>query len=274
MTPLAGLGLWIWELARCERGDPDDIAARCARAGVGHVITKVGEESPNGQVTRRLVEGLRARGVECAIWWYCRPRSMDAQIAMLLDARDRSGVRQIVMDAEKEWDLPDQRATAGQFATRLRAALGDDVWLADAPWARPVSHRAPFPYREFGAVMNARMPQFYWELAEAQGEPFVHFVATADLEWAQTAPGQVICPAGSCVDYTGARHCPPGELAAFLDRYAGRPSCSVWSWQHLDAAEWAVLEQREQARRAALPVDVTDGGQDRPVRPPIDPEAT
>jgi len=257
MTPLHGLGVWIWNLAACERGDPAAIAARARGAGIAWVVVKCGEETSNDQVTAALVEGLRAGGIECAAWWYCRPKALDSQIAMLKGLQERAGVRHFVMDAEAEWDAPDQRAIAAQFAQRLRVALGADAFLADAPWARPVSHRAPFPYAEFGAVMNARMPQFYWELAAP--ESAAHFFASADLEWMQTAPGAVVCPALSPVSYDGTKHAPLSELAAALDWYGSRPATSIWSWQHLAPAEWAFLEQR------ARGVDVTDGGQDRPV---------
>lgn len=244
MIPLTGLGIWIWELRACERGDAAAIAAKARRAGVSFVVVKAGEETSNGQVTAGLVNDLRVGGLECAIWWYCRPRSFDSQLAMLKGLQDTAGVRHFVMDAEREWDSPDQRALAGQFAQRLRTTLGPDAFLADAPWARPLSHGSPFPYAAFGAVMDARMPQFYWELAEAEGEAYPHFIEAADAQWAATAADAVICPTLSTVNKDGTKHAPISELALALDRYAARSGVSLWSWQHLSPAEWALLEER------------------------------
>lgn len=263
MTPLAGLGIWIWELSKCEGGNIAKIIARAKACGVHWVAVKAGEKTPTRQVTPALVAALRAEDIECAAWWYSHPSSVDAELVYLRDLVTRCGVRQLLLDAEEPWErapadwskVRDWRHEAASFAARLRASVGPDVYLADAPWARPRSHGGPFPYAEFGDVMNARHPQFYWELAEAEGEPYEHFVATADLQWAERAPGETICPIGSCVDAQGVRHCPVSELDAFLDRYAARPAVSIWSWQHLNATEWALLEQRQRTRRFVEPAE-------------------
>ena len=59
------------------------------------------------------------------------------------------------------------------------------------------------------------MPQFYWELAEVEGEAQAHFFDAADAEWEQTAPGIVVCPALSTVNEDGSKHAPVAER---LDR--------------------------------------------------------
>jgi hypothetical protein len=247
MASMTGLWVWVWELHACEGGSVPAILAKANRAGVTGIILKCGEDGPTPeQVTPALVAACAAADVGLAVWWYCRPRAFDAQLAMLRVVQ-AMGMTCFVMDAEVEWDAPDQRAVARGFATRLRAALGPSAFLADAPWARPVKHRAPFPYAEFGSVMDARMPQFYWEIAAP--EPQTTFLADADLEWAQTAPGAVVCPALSPVNYDGTKHAPVAELAAALDRYASRPALSIWSWQHLTPAEWTLLEARAAAQQ-------------------------
>jgi hypothetical protein len=246
VNPLQGLAIWIWELDKCEGGNLAAIVAKARVSGVSSVIVKAGEEAANGQVTAALVATFRTAGIEPAIWWYCRPKDFDAQLGMLKALQDRCGVTGFVMDAEAEWDTPDNRPAATQFAARLRAELGPDAWLADAPWSRPVKHGGFFPYAQFGAVMNARMPQFYWELAKP--EEATPFLADCDLEWQQTAPGQSVCPALCTVNEDGTKHAPVSELAAALDRYAARPLVSIWSWQHLNAAEWALLAQRARTK--------------------------
>lgn len=267
MTPLSGLGIWIWEWDACEGGDIDKILACCKAWGVSWLAVKCGEKTANSQVTPARVAELRAGGVECAAWWYSHPSSADAEVAYLTDVVTRCGVRHLILDAEEPWEREpddwtkprDWRREASVFARSLRAAVGPDVFLADAPWARPKSHGGRFPYAEFGAVMNARMPQFYWELAEVGGESIGHFLATADLQWAETAPGSIVCPAGSCVDAQGAKHCDVSELALFLARYSARPAVSIWSWQHLNAQERALLEQRQRARvEADAPIAAAD----------------
>jgi len=250
MTPLAGLGIWIWELDKCERGNLAVIAAKAKACGVSHVIVKAGEEATNGQVTPALVATLRGAGIECAAWWYSRPTAIASQCALLEDLVQRCGVRHIVQDAEKEWDTPDQRPLGAELAQRIRQAIGADCYFADAAWARPALHGGYFPYAEFGGICNARSPQLYWQLAKP--DPCGAFLAQADAEWAKIAPAQLICPTGSPVDYTGAVHAPLSETAAFLDRYAGGQSCSLWSWQHLSTLEWQLLATRARAATAIV----------------------
>ena len=144
MTPLTGLGIWVWELDQCEGGNHTAIVAKAKRAGVTWIAVKCGEERSNGQVTAALVQDLAAAGIRPVVWWYCRPKDCPSQIAMLV-ALKAIGVTAFIMDAESEWDVPDQRPLAAQFAQSLRAALGPDAFLADAPWARPISHGGILP---------------------------------------------------------------------------------------------------------------------------------
>ncbi|WP_394823724.1 hypothetical protein [Pendulispora albinea] len=250
MNMLSGLGIWIWQLAACERGRIDAIAEKAKRCGVSWVAIKAGESRSNGQVTRERVEVLRAAGIECAAWWYSVPTTVSAQIALARDLVHEQGVRHLICDAEFEWETShdahdklvshDWRTEARTFAARLRDAVGPDVYLADAPWSIVKAHPI-WPWNEFGAVLDARMDQCYWRLAR---QPFAQFAARADAAWSALAGGPPRCPIGCMVDYHGTDHAPLHELDEFLDHYALAPAHSLWSWQHLSAAEWAVLEQR------------------------------
>jgi hypothetical protein len=248
--------MWIWELGLCERGDLAAITARAKASGVRWIAIKAGEEHANGQVTRARVEAVRAAGIECAAWWYSCPRTTAGELALIADLVKNQGIAHLIQDAEIEWESvpgPDKsrvphdfRPEAKVFAKQVRDAIGPDVFLADAPWARPRSHGGLFPYAELGSIMNARFPQLYWEVAEVDGMRFADFMAAADQQWGDLNVGVPICPAGSTVDAQGVRHCPVDELNAFLDRYATRQAVSLWSWQHMNNAEWALLAKRAQ----------------------------
>lgn len=274
MTNLTGLGIWVWELSHCERGNIDAIITKAQRCGVSWLCVKAGDKTSNGQVTKALVDRLRASGIDCAAWWYSHPSSVDSELTYLSDLVTKAGIRHLIMDAEEPWEREptdwtkthDWRHEAASYASSLRAAVGPDVYLADAPWARPKSHGGPFPYAEFGDVMDARHPQLYWRLAEVGGETYDRFIAQADLQWAERAPGETICPVGSTVDAQGITHAPLAELGQFLDRYAARPAVSLWSWQHLNAAEWQLLEER--ANKQRLFVEPTEPPMTKPKNDP------
>ena len=257
MTSLSGLGIWIWQLAACEHGKVADIVAKAKRCGVTWVAVKAGESRSNGQVTRKLVDAFRAEGIECAAWWYSLPSTTYAQIALVRDLVNNQGVRHLICDAEIEWESQhdadgnvvahDWRATARDFASKLRQAVGPDTYLADAPWPIVSAHPG-WPWKEFGAVLDARMDQCYWMLAK---QPFGHFAARADSNWGALADGPPRCPIGCMVDYAGREHAPVADLDDFLEHYAAAPARSLWSWQHLSPAEWETLERRAAASTGA-----------------------
>lgn len=261
--PLAGLGIWIWELAHCEHGDLDAICARAKACGVRWVAIKSGDSRPNGQMTRARVEQLRAGGLQVAAWWYSVPGTTGLQLAQLQELVERCGIEHFIQDAEIEWERgTDHRSEALFLADQIRKAIGD-AYFADAPW--PIIRAHPtFPFKEFGSIAQARMPQAYYAVASLDGgRPSAKYLDEGDHAWAappfDTAP---VCPIVSPVNANGSKHTPLSELAAALDRYAGRQAVSIWSWQHLTAPEWALLEQRAQA---ANPLDVTDGGDNAPI---------
>lgn len=248
-TPLLGLGVWIWELQRCESGDLDRLIDRATLSGVSWVAIKAGEDRPNGQITRQRVEYMQSAGIDVAAWWYCVPGATDtiSQLAMLKELAEIHGVQHLICDAEIEWEEHgDRRPEAATFAQAIRRAVGPDVYLADAPWPI-VSAHPTWPWGEFGSVVDARMDQSYWMQS---GQPFATFAGRADANW-EKRPQDVRCPIGCTVNYSGTQHAPLSELGAFLDRYADNPARSLWSWQHLSANEWALLAER--AKRPAPP---------------------
>lgn len=241
MQPLQGFGIWIWELNRCDGGDLAAIAARCARTGVQWLAIKAGDSHSNGQVTKARVDTLRAAGIEVAAWFYSVPSTTDAQVQLATDLVHNQGIQHLIIDAEGEWEKPgvDWRPKAKDFAAKLRAAVGPDVYIADAPW--PIINCHPsWPWAEFGGITNARMDQLYWRLA---GVSSARFSERADNLWVHH-PQWNRCPIGCNVDYTGAKHGTVDDLEEFLDHYKDCQALSIWSYQHLNADEWAMLERR------------------------------
>lgn len=218
-------------------------------------------------VTRDVFDLFRLNGIELAAWWYSYPTTTGNELSVASKLVTKYGFNHLIIDAEIEWETQvidkkivshDWRVTAKDFAARLRREVGPDAYLADSPWPIRSAHRI-FPFDEFGGQMNARMPQFYHMLAS---KPFEAYATKADAQWSQT-PSELICPIGSPVDAFGKIHCPIADVSSFLDRYADRPARSLWSWQHLNADEWALLEERETLR--------IESRQTQPTLPEIDP---
>jgi hypothetical protein len=97
-----------------------------------------------------------------------------------------------------------------------------------------------------GFGLSARCDQLYFTLSE---QPFDVFAGRADANWAQRpAHDQAIrCPIAGTFDWTNPKtgrnwRRKPDDLAAFMTRYIDRPLRSIWSWQHMNPVEWALLE--------------------------------
>jgi hypothetical protein len=244
-----GLGMWIWQLRHCDGGDLGAIVARCQRSGVRWVCIKSGDDNANGQISPELIRTFDAASIGVFTWNYCIPGALDTalqvkQIARLYDL----GIDGHFLDAEIEWELRgDRRPEAADFAKRLRDAIGTgpDAWLGHAPWPIVDAHPT-FPWKEFGAITDAQCDQLYWTMNFPYVKP-VDFMARADKCWEMLAAripeaATLRCPVGSC--FNSRQPATPDDVAAFLDRYAGGPFVSLYSYDACPHDVWAMLEQR------------------------------
>jgi hypothetical protein len=259
-TILSGAGFWAYDGTRL--GELRTLAEREVQPMLGGWLAMKGGEdgSDYGVFTPELMAAWRAVGVEPVFWWYSRPRNLDLQVATVARYA-RAGVRAFIIDAELEWEADrqdgawrprDYRSVAATFAKQLRAAVGSDAVLADAPWPIPSAH-ALFPFDEFGAACDLRMPQAYYAVAaldrtwprpptaadlslEAKA-----FLSRTDLEWSMREPAERVCPIVSNVDGNGSKRLGVQDLADAWDRYGARPTRSLWSLEWLNTQERAYL---------------------------------
>lgn len=268
MTPLRGLGVWIWQLPLCSGGNVDKIIAKFQQARIEWGVVKMGSSrsgqvTANGQLTADLIHRFADGGITLGGWWYSTPQSSEDELAMVTELLVTTGVRHLVLDAETEWESVkgpagrivshDWRREAAEFARKLRDICSPDIYLADAPW--PIRSAHPwFPFEEFGNVMNARMPQAYYAAAELDGAGNGNgraFLERMDRQWGPENPVSIpVCPVLSPVNGNGTRHAPLGELAEFERRYQARPARSIWDYQHLLPEEWAILMNRSEGPAA------------------------
>jgi hypothetical protein len=259
VTPLTGLGVWVWKLDHCFGGNIPAMVAQAQRAGVSWVAIKAADGGTRlSQFKEDVVNAFRANGIEVAAWWYSRPKSATEELIMLHQILSM-GVQHFIMDAELEWEsemvirstkdgtsvamtiVHDWRSEAAKMAAGIRKIIGPEMFFADAPWWITRAHRM-FPFNEFGAICNARMPQAYYAMAEEGGESASKYLADGDLLWA--ASGVPVYPILSPVNGDATRHASLVEFDTALDRYVGRGATSIWSWDSMSRSEWSVLEKR------------------------------
>jgi hypothetical protein len=231
-SPLAGKGMWIWQVAKSERGNPAAIAARAAAAGVSTVIVKGADGTTRWpQFSGALVAALHARGLKACAYHYLYGRKPSAEAAV--SARVvAQGADCLVVDVEGQYA---GRYTAAQtYLGKVRAALGADypIGFTSLPY---VSWHATIPYSVFlgpgGAQVN--LPQVYWKDI---GAPVDKVLTRTVAE--NTVYGRPLAPIGQLYGRVT-----PSSVARFraLSAALGMQGTSFWSWQSAAPSGWSAL---------------------------------
>jgi hypothetical protein len=231
-SPLGGKGMWVWQLAKTERGNPAAVAARAAAAGVGTVIVKGADGTTRWpQFSPALVAALHARGLKaCAYHFlYGRKPSAEAAVSARIVAQ---GADCLVVDVEGQY--AGRYAAAQTYVTKLRARLGGDYPLGftSLPY---VSWHSAIPYSVFlgpgGAQVN--LPQVYWKDI---GAPVDKVFARTLAE--NTVYGRPLAPIGQLYGRVS-----PASVARFRSLAAafGMAGTSFWSWQSAAPSGWKAI---------------------------------
>ena len=231
-SPFVGQGMWIWEVARSERGNVAAIAARAAEAGISHVVVKAAHGAAWWpQFSSSLVTTLHDAGLRvCAYQRALAGRP--AYEARVLARAVRVGADCLVIDAEIEYE--GKYRAARSYVRALRRAVGPSfpVALTSFPY---VDLHGSFPYSVFlgpgGAQVN--MPQMYWRLlATNVGGVFAR-------TWPQNAVyGRPIAPLGQA--WRPARRPEVRRFRAMAESH-GALGLGWWAWQHAKPGHWAGL---------------------------------
>lgn len=230
--PLAGDGMWIWNIPNTERGDPVAIGARARKARLSFVVVKAAHGTTRWSgFTAPFIAALHAQGLK--VCGYQRVQSTaPATQAKVLAAQVRLGADCAIMDAESE--LEGRYATATTYMRTLRSQLGATfpIALTSFPW---IGYHPTFPYSVFlgagGAQVN--MPQIYWK----------DIGVSVDLAFANTYPansvyGRPIRPIGQLYQRPSST-----DIQRFrtLSRRYGSTGQSWWVWEQAQSSAWTTL---------------------------------
>jgi hypothetical protein len=158
----AGNGMWIWQLANSDGGDPVAIAARAHTTGISTVFVKSSDGTNRWpQFNSALVQALHATGLRVCAWHYVYGSDPIGEASLGVDAV-LDGADCLVIDAEKHYE--GRYAAAQQYVEALRASIGPSypLGLTSFPY---VDYHPRLPYSVFlgpgGAQAN--LPQVYWK---------------------------------------------------------------------------------------------------------------
>ncbi len=166
--------------------------------------------------------------------------------ASLLD----DGADGVICDAEVEWN--NHQASAAIFGSMLRQRIGDDAWLAHAPFDYP-EFWPHWPYEELGQFCDAVMPQVYWTEHDGQGAR--HHVDAVTAQWSRLRarkpravpslmPIGVSYGKGSILAPKAPGAFTTGDLELFLGTLGVRcPAVSLYSYENADKSVFPYLCQ-------------------------------
>ncbi len=167
---LRGKGLFIWQLWKCDGGDPEVIAAKAKAAGLSHVLIKIADgdywsynidPKTKYDYIPPVLQALKEEGIEVWGWQYVRGRNPIGEAQLAIQRTKALGMDGFVIDAEGEYQSKSKKTAATRYMNELRAAL-PDLPIALSTYRFPKLHRT-LPFAEFLAGCDYAMPQVYYE---------------------------------------------------------------------------------------------------------------
>jgi hypothetical protein len=232
---LRGKGFYIWQISRCENGDPATIASEAAKAGLTHVLIKIADgasayniSSTTGEdLVPPVAQALWQRGIHVWGWHYVYGYDPVAEANIAIQRIQGLGLEGYIIDAEAQYKYPGRDAVAREFMTLLRQAL-PTFPIALSSYRFPTYHPT-LPWEAFLEKCDYNMPQVYWELAHNPGEQLIRSVN----EFMAITPFRPIIPTGSAY-MRGDWQPTSAEIIEFLDtaRNLNLSAANFWEWGH------------------------------------------
>lgn len=226
---IQGKGFYIWQVPRCEGGDPAAIALAAEQAGFSHVLIKIadGTSTYNDGLVAPVVSALRDRGISPLGWHYIYGYDPIGEAQIALQRLNALQLDAYVIDAEAQFKEPGKEEAARQFMAYLRASL-PTFPMALSSYRYP-SYHPQFPFVAFLESVDYNMPQVYWVLAHNPGEQLIRCVR----EFEAIEPFRPIIPTGSA--YLQGDWAPTvADINEFLltAQSLGLSAANFWEWGH------------------------------------------
>lgn len=230
---LLGKGFYIWQIPRCERGDPNQIALKARSAGLSHVLIKIADSTLPYNVDKEtkfdyvpaVVERLRQVDIQVWGWQYIRGHNPEGEARMAVQRYKELGLDGFVIDAEVEFKKPGKASAARRYMTELRRGLPNEV-IALSTYRYPYTH-PEIPYSEFLAGCDIAMPQVYFEKSHNPEAQLTRCVE----QYMSLNPARPVIPTAPAYK-AGDWKPTPDDLYRFLSkaREMGLFAANAWSW--------------------------------------------
>lgn len=249
MSSIRGTGMWIWQWAKTDGGNPGAIVSRARAAHLHQLWIRVGD-SMNGfygaSELDQLVPVAHAAGLSVIAWGfpYLYDPEGDARWTAQIMAWHGPGGQTVdgySADIERPTEgvdltarraavyLQDVRRTAGS-----RAVVATVYPPTDQNWSG-----GGYPYSAMAPYVDAFAPMIYWECTDPGTDASFDVARLATLR-----PVTIIGQAFDMADVGGRAVAPSGaEINEFLQagQKAGAIGGTLWVWQDASPQEWAAI---------------------------------
>jgi hypothetical protein len=128
---LTGKGFMIWQVPRCEKGDPAAITSVAQKAGLTNVLIKIADginpyniDKTNGNdLVAPVTQSLKQKKIEVWGWQYIYGNDPVGEAKMAIKRVTDLSLSGLVIDAEIEYQQPGRAAAARSYMNTLRAGL-------------------------------------------------------------------------------------------------------------------------------------------------------
>lgn len=242
---LKGKGYYIWQIPHCDGGNPAEIAAQAHKAGLTHVMIKVGD-GPNWaynydyrthvDLVPPVLRELRERAIQVWGWHYVRGDDPVGEANLSIRRAKQLGLDGFIIDAEGEYRHREKGPAARRYMAELRRYL-PDLPMALSSYRYPAYHHE-LPYSEFLQKVDYVMPQVYFEFNDNPEEQLERSVA----QYRDLRPARPVIPTAPTYARDSWRPT-SSEIQRFCARakQIGLEGVNAWSWDYARVKDYRDL---------------------------------
>lgn len=243
---LAGKGMMIWQLPRCEDGSPEKIAQAAKQAGLTHVIIKIAngmlaynvDRNTNQDLVPAVAQALKAKGIQVWGWHYVYGINPIGEARIAIQRVKQLHLDGYVIDAEIEYKQKGMASQAEQFMKAIRGPL-TNIPIALSSYRYPKYH-PELPWKQFLQYCDYNMPQVYWEQAHTPASQ----LERSFEQFKVLAPNRKFVPTGAFYKTNG--WLPSAQdIQEFLKKATdlGCKATNFYTWDHKKylPEQWDIL---------------------------------
>jgi hypothetical protein len=241
-SPIAGKGMWIYELGKVAHGNPNAVAKAAADKGFTHIFVRVGS-GLNGLNTLTAAKSLlipaHRRGIKVIAWYfpYFNTTGGDVVRSMsVIKFRNYGhGFDGFAADIEPTPGSRLTRVNAQAYSIAIRRQAPNAYLVLVPPRVTSTTIKS-FPYWALVPHYSAVAPMVYWGRFDPAGAvaESMRFLARFKRDIAPIGQAYNMAPEGGPLGNPSA-----AQTVAFMAmaKRLGAKGVSFWSWQHATAVQ-------------------------------------